>query len=314
MLDINALRNAFKKSDKGDSGGQNNYYRFWDMNVGSTATLRFLPDANPNNPMGFLVEKAMHTLIVNGNKQSVPCLKMYGEDCPVCKVSAAYYAKDDKINGKRYYKQKQHLAQALIVQDPLPPDAKTGETAENKVKLLSINYSLYKIIKSTFEQGDLDEVPYAYDGGTNFIIQKDMQGEYASYVLSKFARKSTTMPDSLVNELSSKLVDLSTLLPKNPGREKVEALLEADLSGSPMTESGSDTDADDAPPVQKSAKMAKMASAFADDEDDIPPPRSKAPPVASTLVADNDADADANDALAAIRARQQAKRASTKTE
>ena len=70
----------------------------------------------------------MHNLEINGDRKSVPCLSMYGEDCPICAVSSAYYKAEDKENGKKYWKKKQHIAQALIVEDPLPADEATQET------------------------------------------------------------------------------------------------------------------------------------------------------------------------------------------
>ena len=324
MLDINSLRNAFKKNNTGGaSAGQNNYYKFWDMTAGSTATIRFLPDANQDNPFGFLVEKSMHNLKINGEHRTVPCLKMYGEECPICKVSAAYYSKDDKVLGKQYYRKKQHLAQALVVKDPFPKDPETDENSEGKVKLISINYSIFQIIKNAIEQGELDQLPHDYIGGANFIIQKDQNGEYPSYVLSKFSRKSTDLPEALINELKGKLVDLSTLLPKNPGRDKVEAMLEAALSGAPLLESApapaAEEEEEEIPkPVVKSAKIAALATAFAaDDSDDsdeeVPPVKVKKPEpkvVAKAEVSDDsDDDAEAKAVLEEIRARQRARKA-----
>ena len=128
-LSIDQLRAAFKKEESTQSR-PNNYYPFWNMQVGEQAIVRFLPDKDQDNHLGFMVEKMMHTLNINGENKSVPCLKMYGEDCPICRVSSAYYKDEGKgsANGKKYWRKKQHLVQALIVEDPLPADKETGET------------------------------------------------------------------------------------------------------------------------------------------------------------------------------------------
>ena len=230
-LTLEALKSQFKKSENTNDGGQNNYYPFWDMEIGEQAVVRFLPDKNEDNPLGFMVEKLMHTLVINGEKKSVPCLKMYGEDCPICKVSAAFYKKDDKDNGKKYWRKKQYLAQGLIIEDPLNPNKETGEKHQGKVRHLALGNKLYDSIKDAFESGDLDDLPYLYEGGTNFVIKKRQQGEYADYSRSSFVKHSSDLDDETVSHVTAALIDLSTLLPKNPGFDKVEAMLNAAMSG-----------------------------------------------------------------------------------
>lgn len=227
---LDSLKAAIKRNNSGESR-PSNYFRFWDMPDNSQAIVRFLPDANEDNPMQFLVEKLMHTLVVNGKEESVPCLKMYGEECPICKLSASYYKENDKVNGKKYWRKKQHLAQVLVKEDPLAPDDNTGENSEGKVRVIALGYQLFTILNDAFESGELDEVPYAYEDGTDFIIKKSKQGDYSGYTLSKFARKSTDLTDDERAYVQSELIDLSTLLPKNPGAEKVKAMLEAALTG-----------------------------------------------------------------------------------
>lgn len=280
-MSLDQLRAAFKKPESTTSNLPNNYYRFWDMKVGQQADLRFLPDANVENSMGFLVEKKSHILNVNGNKKTVPCLSMYGEECPVCKVSQEYYKHDDKVNGKKYWRKVQYLAQALVIDNPVP--VKDGDTdPQGQVRLVSLGYSLYKIIKDAFESGELDEVPFDYDNGTNFLIKKDQQGEYASYTLSKFARKETSLDDDTIAMCQEAMVDLSTVLPKNPGYEKVEAMLEADLTGGSYSDPVTSTNTTSTPD---------------------PTPAATETPTAATPPASDDIDDEAEALLAQIRER-----------
>lgn len=290
MKSLADLQGAFKTPEREGSNLPNNYYPFWNMKEGEQAIVRFLPDGNEDNALGFLVEKVMHNLVINGDKKNVPCLSMYGEDCPICGVSQQYYKADDKDNGKKYWKKKQHLAQALIVEDPLPADEATGENSEGKVKFLALGYQLFNIIKEAFESGELDEIPYAYDGGCNFIIKKTKQGDYATYAVgSKFARKASDLDEDTVANLQ--LSDLETLLPKHPGREKVEGMLEAALTGGDYTDNGSSstTTTTTTPSVTESVSKAIEASE------------------SSTESSDEDIDEEANDILAQIRARKNAK-------
>jgi hypothetical protein len=310
QLSMEALRAQFKKADTNEGGsGQNNYYPFWNMEIGEQSTVRILPDKNEDNPRGFLVEKMMHSLEINGEKKSVPCLKMYGEDCPICKVSAAFYKKDDKDNGKKYYRKKQYLAQALIISDPLPADKDTGETHEGKVRYLALGNKLYESIKDAFESGDLEYPPYLYENGTNFIIKKRQSGDYADYSRSSFAKNSSDLDEDTVEHVSSSIIDLSTLLPKHPGVDKVEAMLKAAMTGEEYNigdSSDSDrydsSDEDDVPTEKVgSVKEAASKSTKAKTPE---PVQTKEEPVSSS---DGDSEEDPEAILARLRARRKTK-------
>ena len=111
---LDALKAAFANADKKGSGGFANdaFYPFWKMKEGTSsdthnvAIVRFLPDANEENPFGFIQENIYHTLIVNGKKRRVACASMYGERCPVCAHSSKMYEEGNEKDGKRYYRVK----------------------------------------------------------------------------------------------------------------------------------------------------------------------------------------------------------------
>lgn len=211
----------------------NNYYPFYKMKLDESARVRFLPDKNQSNEMDFYVTRVFHPLKINGENKSVPCLTMYGhktEECPICALSTEYFAKDDKKNGSAYWRKYQYITQVLVIEDPLPAND-NGEKFEGKVKLLSLGKTLFNVIEDAIKSRDIDSVPFAYTGGTDFIIKKSRQGENNSYVLSKFARNSTDLDEEVIDFVEEHLIDLSTVLPKNPGVEKLEAWLEAALTG-----------------------------------------------------------------------------------
>lgn len=290
-LSMDQLKAAFGNADKNENAGSrpNNYYPFWNMEEGQQCVIRFLPDANDENPMGFMVEKRTHTLTINGENKAVPCPTMYGDKCPICEVSGSYYKADDRANGKKYWRKKQHIAQALIVEDPLPADGETGETHVGKVRFVALGYQLYNIIKEAFESGELDEIPFAYQGGTDFIIKKSKQGEYSTYALgSKFARKSRDLTDDEIALAQDQIIDLATLLPAAFEEEKLHSMLEAAMNGTPMAESA---------PAPTPTPAATPAPAAAAEE-------------TSTASESSDDEAGSDEAdqiLAAIRSRRQAK-------
>ena len=317
------LQEAFKTPER-RSQRPSNYYPFFLMKDGQQAVVRFLPDKNEENPMGFLVEKVVHNLIINGNKRKVPCLSMYGEDCPICAVSQQYYKAGDEDNGKKYWKKREHLGQVLVLEDPLPADDETGEKHEGKVRFINLGFQLFGIIKSVFESGDLDEIPFAYEGGYNFTIQKKPQGEYSTYTLgSQFARKQSDLDADQIAFVEEEMVDLSTLLPQHPGLEKVEALLNSALTGEEYVDPDKQQDSSSssfAAQVAKTASKKKAAPVAEEKEDDIPfDPDPKEEPAPKTTKAkaepeapaveepSEDTDADAEDILAKIRNRRKKK-------
>ena len=232
---LDDLKAAFASNESSNENYPNNYYPFWQMKEGESATVRFLPDANEENPMGFFVEKRMHTLTINGEKKSIPCLTTYGEECPICKVSSSFYDKGDKDRGKEYWRKRQYLTQAIIVEDPLPPEEGQTENHQGKVRCIALGYQIYNIIKEATMGGELDTVPYLFKNGVDFIIKKSKQGDYATYALgSRFARQNRDLTDDEIALAKEHMIDLSTLLPKAPTLESVNEMLSASLNADAM--------------------------------------------------------------------------------
>lgn len=327
-ISMEQLKAAFNKTTETREGGgrANNYYPFWNMKDGESAVIRFLPDKNTENPLGFVVEKSTHTLIINGEKKTIPCRKMYGAECSVCKVSSSFYKEEGKgsPNGKKYWRKKGHIAQALVVEDPLPADAESGENHQGKVRYIALGYQLFKIIQMALASGEMDSVPYDYEAGYNFIITKSKQGDYSTYTIgSRFKGKPSGLSDEDVEIIKEQIVDLSTLIPRDLGDEKMTSMLEAALTGSAYEEGDSSAaepaDEDDVPTpvVAKSASLAKRAPvASLSDEDEeetvVAKPVSVAKAVAkptpsAAADADDSGDDEADAILAQIHARRNAK-------
>lgn len=286
---LEKLRANMSKNTEQKERRPSNYYPFFAMELDESATIRFLPDQNEENPLDFVIEKVMHNLIINGEKKNVPCMSMYGEDCPICKVSQAFYKEKNEAEGKKYWRKKQHIAQALVMEDPLPADKETGETHVGKVRFLNIGYQLYGLIEETFKSDELDEVPYDYDEGCNFVIKKTLQGKYNTYgVGSRFARKTTALTKEEVAIAEEGMVDLATLLPKKPDVEELERLLQAALTG------GDYDNASSAPaPKKETPAPAPKAEASEEEEESSTP----------EAAADDSSDDDVDDVMAAIKAR-----------
>ncbi len=268
--------------EKGKTGNPN-MFPFWNMENEQEAVVRILPDKNTNNPNVFFVDKLEHRISVDGKDVNVPCLKMYGQDCPICDISQQHYKNGNKEEGKYYYRNRTSLARVLVIKDPLPAD-EDGKTYVGRCVNTQFSYQIMKVINEqmlTEGEDALESDPWDLENGYNFTIKKSKQGDYSTYTIgTKFSRKSSAIPAEYADNVE--LIDLSTLLPKNPGIDAVQKILNAHLTGGDSQEDenddggSDDNDSAPAPEAQKAQVPANSKSQApatpvqdsSDDEDD----------------------------------------------
>jgi len=252
------LASAFASKASGEGSGNQQwklFFNFWKAPVDSTSVVRFLPDADEDNPMGFLVENLAHELVINGKREKVPCLKMYGEDCPICTLSQKYYDEKSPDHneqlGKKYYRKKSYIGQVMVIETPIENDQ------EQLVKLIEFGPKIFKQIQTAFQSGDLEVPPFELKGGYNFRIKKSKSGEYADYGTSSFSPKQTNVEDDVIDSL--KLYNLTEYRTAKVSREVLEAMLLADQTGGSMP-AGTKEEA----PAKEAAKPAAVKSVAAE--------------------------------------------------
>jgi hypothetical protein len=224
------LANAFssKTSNTNSGASWKLFFPFWKAPVDTISTVRFLPDADDDNPLGFIVENFTHELTVNGKREIVPCLKMYGKPCPICEKSARHYDKKsseyDEDIGKAYYRKKSYIGQVLVLETPVEHDA------AQLVKLIEFGPQVYSQIFAGLTSGDLDEVPYSLKGGYNFRFRKTKTGSgQNSYATSTFAPKQTDVADDLIQSIQ--LFNLSEYRAAELDYSALQAVLAASTVG-----------------------------------------------------------------------------------
>ena len=262
------LRAKFKAKAEGKTGnftGNSDVYPHWNIAENATAIIRILPDKNEDNENYFFIDKLEHKLSINGKDRKIPCVKMYGEKCPICELSSKYYKAEgkDSVQGKYYYFKRTSLLKALIIKDPIDYSG-GGESAEGQVKTVQFTYQLMKLINAALaneeEELALEELPWDMEAGYNFLITKTKQGQYDNYSTSSFSNRVSAIADKYLDAVEEGRIDLSTLLPENPGLEKVQALLEAHLGGGDEEE-----EVDETPVIQKRKQPVAESS-----DDDMP--------------------------------------------
>lgn len=211
------------------TGGDNAIYPFWNISEGTSATMRFLPDGDPNNTF-FWTERQMIRLQFPGIKGGemkpttvqVPCMEMWGEQCPVHNEIRPWF-KDPSLEdmGRKYWKKRSYIFQGFVVDSPLQEDT----TPENPIRRFIIGPQIFNIIKGALMDPDMENIPTDYVNGTDFRLTKTTKGQYADYSTSKWARKERSLDE---NELAAVdthgLYDLKDFLPKKPTAEEVDVI------------------------------------------------------------------------------------------
>lgn len=237
-LTLDQLKAAFSKQEaKSDNTGYwDKFYPFWKMELDQTALVRFLPDLDENNPMGFVVENLSHKLTVNGKERTVPCLKMYGESCPCCELSRKYYDEKDEKMGLKFWRRQDFIAQLLVLNSPFEYPH-TDE--DNPVRLVMLGPKIFKLIQAAFASGDLEDNPTDFVNGYDFRITKSKQGQWADYTLSKFVPKPSPVATNLLDRME--LNNLADYRTRRIDRSTMEAMIQADLNGAAYEDKSGDS-------------------------------------------------------------------------
>ena len=219
-----------KPGSQSQSQSDNAIYPHWNIDEGTSATLRFLPDSDPNNTF-FWVERQMIRLtfpgVVGGENKpvtvQVPCGEMYGDTCPVLTEVRPWF-KDPSLEdmGRKYWKKRSYIFQGFVTENPLNEDA-----PENPIRRFVISPQIFNIIKSALMDPDMENIPTDYVAGTDFRVTKTTKGQYADYSTSKWARKESSLDEVQLAAIDQfGLYNLKDFLPAQPTAEGYQAISE----------------------------------------------------------------------------------------
>ena len=226
------LQASSQQSTGGSTGGDNAIYPHWNIAEGTNATVRFLPDADPNNTF-FWVERAMIKLPFAGVKGDtaskpvtvqVPCMEMWGETCPILtEVRPWFKDKSLEEQGRRYWKKRSYLFQGFVVDSKLQED----KTPENPIRRFIIGSQIFNLVKNALMDAEIEELPTDYVRGLDFKITKSSKGGYADYSTSSWARRERALNEQELDAIKQYSVfNLKDFLPKKPGEVELKVMFE----------------------------------------------------------------------------------------
>lgn len=220
-----AQQNKQDNNKSANGGGDKAVYPFWNIKDNETAVLRFLNDGNPDNTY-FWVEKQTIRIPFAGVKGehdretivTVPCMEMYGKQCPIVTETRPWWNDADlKPLAQTYWKKRAYIFQGFVVTDPL----NETEVPENPIRRFIINPNLFKAIKTSLMDPDMEDNPTDFANGVDCRVSKSKNGQYSDYTPT-WSRKSRPLDETERAAVDQHgLTDLSTFLPKEPTPEEV---------------------------------------------------------------------------------------------
>ena len=288
LAEIRAKLASQDNRSSGNSGGDNGIYAHWNIAEGTTARVRFLPDANTKNTF-FWVERLMIKLPFAGIKgQSdskstlvqVPCVEMWGDACPILAEVRTWF-KDKSLEdmGRKYWKKKSYLFQGFVRENPMSDD----KTPENPIRRFIISPQIFNLVKTALMDPELENLPTDYEGGLDFSVKKTSKGGYSDYSTSTWSRKESALTEQELKAIEMfGLYNLADFLPKRPGEAElkiIKEMFEASVDGQPY----------DMERWGQYFKPAGMAMTKGDSSSPIPAPTIKLAPVAAAGPVEADA-------------------------
>jgi hypothetical protein len=216
------------------TSGDKTTYAHWNIAEGTSATLRFAPDANEDNTF-FWTERQIIKLPFAGIKGQdenkpvivqVPCIEMFDgpKTCPILNEVRPWW-KDKSLEetARKYWVKRTYYMQGFVKVDPMGEQ----EPPENLIRKFIMGPQIFAIIKAALLDPDMENSPVNFVNGTDFIVSKTSKGGFADYGTSKWARKESSISQQMQEAIDEHgLVDLSTYLPKRPTKEQLAIIFD----------------------------------------------------------------------------------------
>lgn len=225
-----SIKTALQKNSQ--SGSYKDILR---LEVGNTYTVRLLPNVKDPAKTFFHYYSVGWTSHSTGQYISYVSPSTFGERDPVLETKYRILRNDDssedlKKKASSILRAEKWLVNAYVVKDP------TNQDNEGKVSILRYGKQLHKIIMDAIEgEGADDYGSRIFDlspNGCNFIIKAEKQGDYPTYVSSKFSMPKAVegLDEEGYDAIYNSTNDLTSILPVK-SFDEIQSLLEEHFSG-----------------------------------------------------------------------------------
>lgn len=188
------------------------------VEVGNNYTVRLLPNVKDPSKTFFHYYSVGWTSFATGQYITYVSPSTFGERDPVLEAKYRILRNDSESEelvkkADSIRRTEKWLVNSYVVKDP--------SNSENDGKIMIVRYGkqLHKIIMDAIEgEGSEDFGPRIFDmsaNGCNLIIKVEKQGDYPTYVSSKFSMPKAVegLDDSKIENIYNNAIDLTSVLP-----------------------------------------------------------------------------------------------------
>jgi|TARA_R110002050_G_scaffold163180_1_gene293137 hypothetical protein len=184
------------------------------LSVGNIYTVRLLPNVTDPSKTFFHYYSHAWESFATGQYMSTVSPQTFGERDPIAEARYSlgkHGSDEEKAKATKIVRRENWLANVYVVNDPSNPDN------DGKVKLLRFGKQLYKIIMDAVNGDDAEDFgPRIFDlskDGCNFKIKCERQGDFPTYVSSRFAppSKIAGMTTESAEEVCGSINDLESV-------------------------------------------------------------------------------------------------------
>lgn len=222
-----SIKSALQKN----SQQQSSYRDILKTEVGNSYVVRLLPNVKDPTKSFFHYYSVGWTSFATGQYITYLSPATFGERDPVLEAKYRILRNDNedeelKKKASSILRSEKWLVNAYVVKDLKTPEH------EGKIMVVRYGKQLHKIIMDAIEgEGAEDFGPRIFDltsNGTNFIIKVEKQGDYPTYVSSKFTMPKAIegLDDSKIDSIYNNTIDLTSVLPSKSFEEIQELLNE----------------------------------------------------------------------------------------
>jgi hypothetical protein len=227
MTDIATLFDSIKDSMEKTSG-QNNRGQFLRTEVGNTYTVRLIPNVKDPGKTFFHYYTHGWTSFATGQYINQISPNTWGERDPIAEARYRLSKTGDdeeKSKASAIMRRENWMVNVYVVNDPVNPDN------NGTIKLLRFGRQLHKIIMDAMQGEEAEDFgPRIFDiaKGCDFRIKVEKQGDYPTYVSSKFGMPKALNTDyeGGVNAIHKDAYDLESVFTVKSYDELKEVLNE----------------------------------------------------------------------------------------
>lgn len=219
---FDSIKNALQKNTT-----QSNLKNIMKFEKDKTYTVRLVPNISQPEKTFFHYYTYDWSSFSTGQYTSIVSPTTFGQKCPMTDTKYRLLRngnEEEKAKANLLRRNERWLVNAYVVDDPTNPEN------NGTMKIIRYGKQLHKIISDAIDgEGSEDFGPRIFDlseNGVNFKIKCEQQGDYITYVSSKFTlpRKIEGLAEDKMEDVYNSVLDLTSVIPTKSQDEIVQSL------------------------------------------------------------------------------------------